>query len=403
MKMIQRFKYVVFAVAVFSMFGCNDADYSVIENGVYIAEAAPLDKFNQQIETKLVDDVDLNEKLTIRLVQPVNEDVVVTLELDAAMIDEYNEANSTSYQLLPADFMEMEKNATIRAGEISATTIPLIIKPFTTPNGEAYAIPVRISNVSGPVSVVGSANKILFLLTSPNKQTSVIMSGSETQANFAEIPTLAWTFEYWIKVNNKTGQATGSWEGDGNRAFRARIFGDNSAPIHLGGSESVLLRYWADGVKKIAPTLQCQLEGPYFDSSEFWYPDTWYHIAYSYDGKVLTLYKDGVKDNSLEVEKTFNFNKLTFCSSFGWQMQVEFAQIRLWNKCLPANVIQDGMSRQISSDSEGLVGYWKCDEGTGKLLKDSSPNGNDITLSNYTTVSWSDRVYNFAHPNGEEK
>lgn len=401
MKILQQIKCAIFSTIAISMFGCNDAGYSSIENGVYIAEAAPSDKFNQQIETKLVDEVNLNEPLTMRLVQPVSVDVTVNLEFDAAMIDAYNAEHSTNYQILPEEFMELEKKATIRAGEVSATALSLVIKPYPSPNGEAYAIPVRIASVEGPVSVIGSANKILFLLTSPNKQKSVVMKRGETQTNFkAEIPTQAWTFEYWIKVNNKTGYSTDSWEGEQNRYFRSLIFGDNSAPVHLGGNESVLLRYWADGVKKIAPTLQCQLDGAYFDSNEFWYPDTWYHIAYTYDGATVTLYKDGVEDNSLKVEKTFNFNKLTFCSTFGWQMEVEFAQIRLWNKCLPANVIQDGMSRQISSDSDGLVGYWKCDEGSGKLLKDSSPNGNDITLTN-TTVNWSENIYNFAHPNGE--
>lgn len=401
MKILQQIKCAIFSTIAISMFGCNDAGYSSIENGVYIAEAAPSDKFNQQIETKLVDEVNLNEPLTMRLVQPVSVDVTVNLEFDAAMIDAYNAEHSTNYQILPEEFMELEKKATIRAGEVSATALSLVIKPYPSPNGEAYAIPVRIASVEGPVSVIGSANKILFLLTSPNKQKSVVMKRGETQTNFkAEIPTQAWTFEYWIKVNNKTGYSTSSWEGEQNRNFRSLIFGDNSAPVHLGGNESVLLRYWADGVKKIAPTLQCQLDGAYFDSNEFWYPDTWYHIAYTYDGATVTLYKDGVEDNSLKVEKTFNFNKLTFCSTFGWQMEVEFAQIRLWNKCLPANVIQDGMSRQISSDSDGLVGYWKCDEGSGKLLKDSSPNGNDITLTN-TTVNWSENIYNFAHPNGE--
>lgn len=58
--------------------------------------------------------------------------------------------------------------------------------------------------------------------------------------------------------------------------------------------------------------------------------------------------------------------------------------------------IQDGMSRQISGNTDGLIGYWKCDEGSGKVLKDSSPNGNDITLDG--TPKWSE-LYNFAHPN----
>lgn len=80
-------------------------------------------------------------------------------------------------------------------------------------------------------------------------------------------------------------------------------------------------------------------------------------------------------------------------------MQVEFAQIRLWTKCLTQNAIQEGMSRQVPGDSEGLIGYWACNEGEGNILKDSSPNGNDIVING--EAQWSDKLYNFYHPNEE--
>ena len=83
-------------------------------------------------------------------------------------------------------------------------------------------------------------------------------------------------------------------------------------------------------------------------------------------------------------------------------MQVEFAQVRLWNKSLPANVIKDGMSRQIPADSEGLVGYWKCDEGEGRTLKDCTTNENHINLSSGTRSSWSEKEYDFSSPNPKE-
>ena len=181
--------------------------------------------------------------------------------------------------------------------------------------------------------------------------------------------------------------------GPANIAFRRLIFADNSAPISFN---DVLLRYWADGAKKIAPCLQCQLDGNYFDSEEFWYPDIWYHIAYTYDGSTISLYKDGTLNNSKADSRDFTFNNISLAQSFGWNMQVELAQIRLWSKCLTENAIQEGMSRQISGDSDGLIGYWKCDEGKGNVLKDNSPNGNDITLTGIP--AWSEQ-YNFYHPN----
>ena len=383
---------------------CNDAEYSEIENGVYIAEASPMDNYVQQVELQMVDEANVNRTFTVRMQRPASQDVQVKLEFDTTMIDAYNAKNSTAYQMLPAKYIDMpQMEAVIAAGQVSAPSLTMSIKPFTTPNQEQFAIPVRISSVVG-AQATGNGNKLLLLLSSPLKQKSVVLSARNSHTfNFkGDIAAPTWSFEFWLKVNNKTGRPTEPWfgtaTGDPQRPKRAQIFGDNSAPIHLSGTESVLLRYWADGVKKTGPTLQCQLDGPYMDSSEFWYPDTWYHIVYTYDGKTLTLYKDGEVDVTKEVSKNFIFKTLSFCSSFGWQMEIELTQIRLWNKALTKNAIKDGMSRQLPGNSDGLVGYWPCDEGEGTVLKDHTSNGNDIDFGD-KKPSWSGKVYNFAHPN----
>ncbi len=383
---------------------CNDAEYSEIENGVYIAEASPMDNYVQQVELQMVDEANVNRTFTVRMQRPASQDVQVKLEFDTTMIDAYNAKNSTAYQMLPAKYIDMpQMEAVIAAGQVSAPSLTMSIKPFTTPNQEQFAIPVRISSVVG-AQATGNGNKLLLLLSSPLKQKSVVLERNNAHSiNFkGDIAAPTWSFEFWLKVNNKTGRPTEPWfgtaTGDPQRPKRAQIFGDNSAPIHLSGTESVLLRYWADGVKKTGPTLQCQLDGPYMDSSEFWYPDTWYHIVYTYDGKTLTLYKDGEVDVTKEVSKNFIFKTLSFCSSFGPSMEIELTQIRLWNKALTKNAIKDGMSRQLPGNSDGLVGYWPCDEGEGTVLKDHTSNGNDIDFGD-KKPSWSGKVYNFAHPN----
>lgn len=395
MKMIEYSKYLALAMALVTVAGCDDAKLSTIDNGLYIEEAAPSNTFGQQIEAQLVDEGDVMKTLTVRLVRAINQDVTVTLDIDQQLITDYNNKNEASYELLPEEFRSFERQVTIPAGEISAPSVNLTIKPFTTPNNEAYAIPIRITSVTGPVDMIGNANHILYLLTSPNKQKALILkSGNATSMTFNnEIPADQWTIEYWIKFDNTTGQPTGDWVGPSNITFRRNIFTDNSAPISFNG---ILLRYWADGADKIGPTLQCQLDGNYFDSEEFWYPDTWYHIAYTYDGSMLRLYKDGTLNRSKADSRNFSFKSISLAQSFGWRMQVEYAQIRLWNKCLTDNAIQEGMSRQIPGDSENLIGYWKCDEGKENILKDSSPHGNDITING--TPAWS-KQYNFYHPN----
>ena len=396
MKMIRFSKYVALVIILASVFGCDDAEMKAIDNGLYIQEAAPSNKFDQQIITQLVDDEEVVKTLTVRLVRAMDHDVTVTLDIDPQLLEDYNNKNEANYLVLPEEYRNFEKTVTISAGNVSAPVVNLIIKPYSSSNGEAYAIPIRITSVDGPVEMKGNANHLLYLLTSPHRQKAVIIKkGNRTVKTFSTaIPMEQWTFEYWVKVDNITGKPTGDWEGLGNKNFRARIFVPDSQPLTFS---DLTLRYYADGANVQIPILQFQNSAGHFDTTGFWWPDTWYHIAYTYDGTTVTVYKDGVKDNSLANSIDWTFKSLSFAiGSFGYEQQVEFAQIRMWKKCLSENVIKDNMSRQVAGDSDGLIGYWKCDEGTGNELKDSSPNQNHVTLGG--TPQWSEQI-NFSHPN----
>lgn len=396
MKMIRFSKYVALVIILASVFGCDDAEMKAIDNGLYIQEAAPSNKFDQQIITQLVDDEEVVKTLTVRLVRAMDHDVTVTLDIDPQLLEDYNNKNEANYLVLPEEYRNFEKTVTISAGNVSAPVIDLTIKPYSSSNGEAYAIPIRITSVDGPVEMKGTANHLLYLLTSPHRQKAVIIKrGNRTTKTFSTaIPMEQWTFEYWVKVDNITGSPTGDWEGLGNKNFRARIFVPDSQPLTFS---DLTLRYYADGANVQIPILQFQNSAGHFDTTGFWWPDTWYHIAYTYDGTTVTVYKDGVKDNSLANSIDWTFKSLSFAiGSFGYEQQVEFAQIRMWKKCLSENVIKDNMSRQVAGDSDGLIGYWKCDEGTGNELKDSSPNQNHVTLGG--TPQWSEQI-NFSHPN----
>ena len=396
MKMIRFSKYVALVIILTSVFGCDDAEMKAIDNGLYIQEAAPSNKFDQQIITQLVDDEEVVKTLTVRLVRAMDHDVTVTLDIDPQLLEDYNNKNEANYLVLPEEYRNFEKTVTISAGNVSAPVIDLTIKPYSSSNGEAYAIPIRITSVDGPIEMKGNANHLLYLLTSPHRQKAVIIKrGNRTTKTFSTaIPMEQWTFEYWVKVDNITGRPTGDWEGLGNKNFRARIFVPDSQPLTFS---DLTLRYYADGANVQIPILQFQNSAGHFDTTGFWWPDTWYHIAYTYDGTTVTVYKDGVKDNSLANSIDWTFKSLSFAiGSFGYEQQVEFAQIRMWKKCLSENVIKDNMSRQVAGDSDGLIGYWKCDEGTGNELKDSSPNQNHVTLGG--TPQWSEQI-NFSHPN----
>ncbi len=391
--------------------GCHDEAYPPLENGLYLEEAMSYNTHTQQIENITVDSDPVDKTLTARLAKAASEDVKVVFELDESLIDAYNEKNGTSYQLLPEEYLDFEpgKEVVIPAGMVVASSQELVISPYTTPNAEVYAVPVRMKYISGPVEITGNADHILYLLASPNKQKSIVLHRNcKTTFNIPAAEMSAFTVEFWIKVNNKTNWVPsdrypwfGSNGSDPSKPYRQKIFGDNCGPITIG---EFMLRWWADGAAKIGPTLQCQLNGSYFDSNEWWEADTWYHIAYTFDGESITLYRNGTVDKTHARPAPFTFENISLFNfaesgSQATAIEVEMAQIRIWSKCLPAANIADGMSRQIPGDSDGLYAYWPCNEGEGNILKGSGKIAQDVTVNG--TVGWSDKVYSFANPNAK--
>ena len=395
------FKYFIIAcAATMALASCDNAEYDVIENGVYIAEAALTDRFTQQIENQVVAK-QVTKTLTIRLATPVDTDVTVTLSTDQDFIDKYNQDNGTSYQMLPEEYRVLDTKVTIPAGSISATA-NLIIMPYDTPNGEAYALAVKIAKVDGPVEAVSDGTHILYLLMAPHKQKVALLSStnagsSKVQFKNAFSPA-TWTYEFWMRPDNYNGHSRQPyyWQS----GFNDNVFYDNSSPISIGGSVGFYMRWWADGALHIGPCFQNQMDIYFDDNTEAWKPGTWYHIAYTYDGSIIQLYIDGQKNAFKDASghPTFTFNGITFIQGFVGGQNTAFAQIRMWDSCLPQATIIDAMNRGVPADSEGLFGYWKCDEGEGNVLHDSTPNANHITLrgnADWETLG----TVNFMEPN----
>lgn len=404
MKLKTIFGCAALGLAALALSGCNDEIAPAIENGLYLAEATSNKTFNQQVSNLTVG-VAQTLTLTATLAQPADEDETVVFELDESLIEAYNAKNGSEYEMLPSEYLDFKDGVevVIPAGKTVAQSVEFTIHPYVTPNGETYALPLRMRKVSGPVELVGNANSMLYLLFSPNIQKSVVLH-RDCKTYFTlknSTDTKAFTIEFWVKVNNKTSWDGKPWFGDENgdpsKPYRQRIFGDNCGPISIG---EVLLRWWADGALKTGPTLQCQLDGSYFDSYEWWEADTWYHIAYVYDGSLITLYKDGaLEGKTLGCNKTFNFASGSLFNlgeqySQAYNMEMEMAQIRIWNKALTGDQIVSGKSIKISPKADGLLVYWPCDEGTGNVLKGYGSAGVDVTVRG--NMNWSSEEYDFS-------
>lgn len=137
----------------------------------------------------------------------------------------------------------------------------------------------------------------------------------------------------------------------------------------------------------------------------------WAHLAVVVDGsaKTVTLYQNGevvasgtIPENAFPIDLTETTmgaeqgqafavgraydNARDFCGSM--------AELRLWNRPLSQDEIKAaGHFYSVDPASDGLVAYWKMNEGSGSTFKDYTSNGNDMTAYKIINTSTSDGKY----------
>lgn len=107
----------------------------------------------------------------------------------------------------------------------------------------------------------------------------------------------------------------------------------------------------------------------------------WTHIAVTKSSTTICTYINGVKIS--EVAKTASPNISDFNLGMSWDTgrlwTGYMAEMRVWTKALTEEEINaPDHFYNVDPKSDGLLAYWKCDDGKGVILKDYA-NGHDCT------------------------
>ena len=115
-----------------------------------------------------------------------------------------------------------------------------------------------------------------------------------------------------------------------------------------------------------------------------------HHIAFVKNGSTLYLYIDGEEDGSTEDTTTGSTknNVAIYFASRGTDDYFlgQIDEVRIWNRSLAQDEIQENMNYRLVGNEPGLVGYWRFDEGAGNILHDQTDNGNHGTINGATWV-----------------
>ena len=372
----------------------------------------------------------------VNLVDEISSDLTVTLEYSADAVNRYNEQNGTNLLPLPAECYTWASGGTVTipAGAISASADVVV---NSLPSGtDQYAVGLRLVSVKGGenIKVKADQNEWVYMLrgaTIPAIQHSAVFTGF---TGISGMPTVAigetlpqWTFEYWVRHddNSKLNTSTYNWlDATSNTGeWRKRVYPPQSAPAKL--PSPIDFKFWPQAEQPLSPMMQFtqnqMLSASIHNDGFAFMPDEWTHLAFTYDSSDGTFkyYVNGVQygfggdckagsqtkfDMTTTYANAVTWGTLTLATpgasgqTFYQYYKIEMAQMRLWSRVLEGDEIAENMGCVLfPEDVDGLVVYWKMDEGDGKTLHDAMGSGRDITSDK---ISWSVAEYDFSSNNG---
>jgi hypothetical protein len=203
-----------------------------------------------------------------------------------------------------------------------------------------------------------------------------------TFGNAAELGLATFTVETWFKregtgTGNTTGSggiaslvplvAKGAPESDGSNVDANYILGINT-------SGDVIAADFEEGAGGTSPGLNHPVSGVTAITN-----NNWHHAAVTYDGTTLSIYLDGMLENSLAVGQPPRSDSIqhaglaTMLTSTGSRLgafQGVLDEVRIWNFARNQTDIQNTMFQQLTSGT-GLVARWGMSEGAGTTIADS--------------------------------
>ncbi|MDR1336617.1 MAG: DUF1735 and LamG domain-containing protein [Tannerella sp.] len=365
-------KHNILSIAVLSLgmafAGCSDAEYSIRENSVYIADAASTEKTAViSLETA---GADVN--VTVRLAKALDRQVEVEVATDPSALQKYNEINSTEYLPVPEQYSGLKGSGsriTIPAGEIAAV-LKIHIDDFNM-QGKRYAVPVALRNVSeGGVEISASQAGFIYLLSKPLITTVPVMKGYSNEAVKIHpnadwnIRTKEWTIESWVRMSGYSRNNQSIFSNWGNGLTEVFIrFGDANSPYDY---------------------LQVKTLGGQVQTERGLTAGAWYHWAFVYNGTTFTIYRNGEKNVQFDPPApqgpggTVEFQTLNLISTGTYfQNECAMSQIRFWKTARTPTQIKNNMYFEIDPANPDLIGYWPMNEATGNTFADITGNGSD--------------------------
>lgn len=388
------FIYMLGCMSLLGFTACNDAESPVLPNAIYIAEAVDRDSYN------CLDKPMANTTIytTLRMTTKLDHPVTVTLKVDEEYLEEHNIEFEDVLKVLPDDnWVLYDSDGTPRAGKYIDVTFPanrtsvqLPVQIISTPaeDTNSYAIPLTIWNVSENIQVLENLKTACFSLQKPVNTWGVSLVGGAYiyKAFEKELPeSRNWTVEFHVAIDltiadNIFGQpllgaaCSTSAEGAYIRMYKS----DGGFDLHVYG------------IFGVASFNSRVVTGkPVF--TDLAYNGVWHHFALVCKEGTIRSYFDGIDTDAANMNERWQDARYwtSINIAWGWSSEygtinhtstLSYSEVRLWSVARSLDQLRR-YKYEVNPESEGLVAYYRLNDCNDNLIKDYSPNGFDIDIS----------------------
>lgn len=349
---------------------CSDNDIENFDNKVFINAKTMTSNVllkNTVSETE--------GSFQISMARPETQDITISLKADFSLVSTYNSTYYDTAEALPEGYYTIETPQTkILAGAVTSDEVTVKFHKLTELDREkVYVLPVTVDQAS--IGVLNSAGTMYYVL----KGAALINTVPDMTKNLVYV---TWTNP---DVANNLKQLTAE------ALIRVNKF-DKMLTSIMGIEGKFLLRIGDAGI----PQNQFQVatsNGNVSDESLAIPTGEWTHIAVTYDADAskMIIYING--KNMLETSfncgevnwgqtKTDEGNGFWIGHSYNRDRWLEgnISEVRIWKRILTLEEINaKDHFYQVEPNADGLVSYWKFDEGAGTTIHDYSGNENHAT------------------------
>lgn len=316
--------------------------------------------------------------IVAQVAKPVDKEVKLSFAPDASKLNTYNLAYYDNAVILPEQFYSLSAtSAVINAGSIKSTDITVSFSSLDELDRETtYVLPISAS--TSDIEMLESKTTSYYVIRGAALVNVV--------ANIDE--------NYLSLVNPGSASGLGGMsEVTVECLARFTEFGKLISTV-MGIEGNFLIRIGDAGV----PDNQIQLatsNGNVTDTA--WQLETgkWTHIAVTFNSAngAVDVYFNGVHKGNTQYSNyrsNVNWNSSDFYVGKSWDnnrwFDGEISEARVWNRVLSVEEINaKNHFYKVDAASEGLVAYWKFNEGTGNVITDVT-NGYNLVAN--SAITW---------------